>query len=317
MNITNRSATFNNKRKNAIVVSNPTVSPPYNLQYFAPAFQNTIACSVRGQYVSFCCSGNIYSSSDYGATFTTNILNYIFTSIDISTSGQYQVCTSCGYENGCVIYMSSDYGASWTLRRNIGPNWGRFIEQCVISSNGQYVWGSGGGNAGQQSFFSSNFGVTFQDFGGISTRPTCCISNNRILYFNVYDRSIYSVSLTTPPVEAYHRQSEFLAYTQNLICNSTGTIILYTYRDGKAFYISIDSGATYTFVNTPSLYYLHINSDVIYGASSTAIYKSTNYGVTWTVIFTVPVGKTIRSMCGNITYKYMVYSSGEIVILTL
>jgi hypothetical protein len=318
MNITNRSATFNNKRKNAIVVSNPIISAPYNLEYFAPSFQNTIACSQRGQYVSFCASGGIYSSSDYGATFTTNSINYIFTSIAISTTGQYQVCTSCGYNWGCVIYMSNDFGATWTLRRNLGPNWGRFIEKVVISSSGQYIFCSGSGNAGFENYYSTNFGTSFLPLGGISTRTTCCISNDKVLVYIAYDRSIYSVLLSaTTPTETYYRQSEFYSYTQNLICNSTGSIIIYTYRDGNAFYISIDSGVTYTLVYTPSLYHLFVTSGVIFGSSSTAIYKSIDYGVSWTVVFTVQNGKTIRSMSGNITYINMVYTSGEIVIYTL
>jgi hypothetical protein len=318
MNITSRATTLNNKKTRAIVVSNPTVTTPYNLEYFAPSFQNTIACSQRGQYVSFCASGGIYSSSDYGYTFTTNIFNYIFTSIAISTTGQHQVCTSCGYNWGCVIYMSNDYGATWTLRRNLGPNWGRFIEKVVISSSGQYIFCSGGGNAGFENYYSTNFGTSFSPLGGITTRPTCCIFNDKVLVYNTYDRSIYSVLLSaSPPVETYYRQSEFLSYTQNLICNSTGSIIIYTYRDGNAFYISIDSGFTYTLVYTPSLYQLFVTSGVIYGSSSTAIYKSIDYGASWTVVFTVPNGKTIRSMCGNITYINMVYTSGEIVIYTL
>jgi hypothetical protein len=308
MNITFRSATQNNRKTRAIIVSNPTVSSPYNLEYFAPAFQTTIACSQRGQYVSFCASGGIYSSSDYGATFS---------SIAVSTTGQYQACTSCGYGNGCVIYMSDNYGVTWNLRRNIGPNNGRYIEQVVISSTGQYVYCAGGSYAGLQSFYSKDYGLTFQDTGGIATRPTCSIFNDKVIFFCVYDRNIYSILLSaSPPVETYNRQSQFLTYTQNIVTNSTGSIIIITYRDGNAFYISTDSGVTYTLVYTPSLYHLHIISGVIYGSSSTAIYKSIDYGVSWTVIF-IPTGKTIKCMCGNITYKYMVYTSGEIAILTL
>lgn len=318
MNITSRSATFNNKKNNAIVVSNPTVSPPYNLEYFPPSFQTTIASNVKGNYVSFCASGGIYSSSDYGATFTPNMLNYIFTSIAISTSGQYQCASSVGYGTGSGIFMSDTYGATWTLRRFIGPNNGRYIEQIVISQNAQYIYCAGGSYAGLQSFYSKDFGATFLDTGGIATRPTVCIANDKVLFYCVYDKNIYSSTLSvTPPTETYVRQSQYLAYTQNIVCNSTASIIIITYRDGNAFYISIDSGLTYTMVYTPSLYHLHINSGVIYGSSSTAVYKSTDYGVTWTVLFTVPAGKTIRSMCGNITYKYMVYTSGEIAILTL
>lgn len=318
MNITNRSTVFNNKTKKIIIAPNPTISAPFNLEYRVPSIQNTIASSQRGQYVSFCASGGIYSSSDYAVSFVYFPFNSVFSSIAMSTSGQYQVCSSYGVPN-VVVYFSNNYGASWLLKWNTGSHDARYIEQSVISPDGKYIYCCGGGVAGSSSILSIDFGNTFQAQGGILQRPFCCLFNDKAIFYNVYDQSFYSAILSATPIaETYYLSGAFQGNTQKIYCNSFGSIICVVHRDQNLMAVSTDSGVTFQNLATPNnMHKLHITSGVFYCSTNTSIYKSNDFGVSWILLYNVPAGKTIRSMCGNITYIYMVYLTGEVSVLTI
>lgn len=310
------SSTISNRKIRVAVANNPSVKTTLNLEY-SPSSQTTIANSGRGDYVSFCASGGIYSSSNYGSTFSFNSLNFVFTSIAMSSSGQYQVCVSSGLPS-CVIYMSDTYGVSWVLRRNLGANANRFTEQAVISSTGQFIFVAGSGSQGLQSFYSNNFGSTFLDIGGAGGRFSCCISNDRALYVSAGDSNIYSVLVSaTTPTEPLFRTGAFGSSTHRVFSNSTGSIIAVSHRTPTSFSISVDSGTTYSIISTPQFIQFHIISGIFFGCSSSQLFRSNNNGATWIVLYTLPAGKTIRSMSGNITFINMVYNSGEIVVFTL
>jgi hypothetical protein len=88
----------------------------------AVQWQN-IAISSTGQYQLAATTTNLYSSSDYGVTFTLNnvyqpanpgpggVFSTSFTGVAISQTGQYQ--TAVAY-NG-YIYYSSNFGAFWNI----------------------------------------------------------------------------------------------------------------------------------------------------------------------------------------------------------
>jgi hypothetical protein len=102
----------------------------------------------------------LYKTSDNGNTWTKNIdasnngwYDYYWSSISISSSGQYQTALSTGRVRGDGlgggIYNSNDYGNTWTQNIDISNNgWNQKSWLSVaVSSCGQYqtaVTGGGG-----------------------------------------------------------------------------------------------------------------------------------------------------------------------------
>jgi hypothetical protein len=92
----------------------------------------TVSASIDGKYVAACGTGKIYTSSDYGASFSSlnDSPSASWQRITSSVNGQY--LAACVY--GGYIYTSSNYGANWTQQTNGLPtavaNW-----QVVESSS--------------------------------------------------------------------------------------------------------------------------------------------------------------------------------------
>jgi hypothetical protein len=110
----------------------------------------TVAMSKTGQYQTTALYGGLlFTSSDYGVTWTSRASALNWYSVSLSSTGQYQTAVSYNSQ----IYTSSDYGVSWTPRDS-ARNW----NTVSVSSTGQYqtavVYS---GNV----FISSNFGETW------------------------------------------------------------------------------------------------------------------------------------------------------------
>jgi hypothetical protein len=72
-----------------------------------------VASSSTGQYlVATISNGKIYTSSDYGVTWTERESIRYWRNIETSSTGQYLV--ACAY--GGNIFTSSDYGVTWVRR---------------------------------------------------------------------------------------------------------------------------------------------------------------------------------------------------------
>lgn len=111
-----------------------------------------VSLSSSGQYQTAVASRNIappgglvgseiYSSSDYGVTWTERlparaVLRWL--SVSLSSSGQYQTAVACKFQfNSDVfagqIYVSADYGGTWAARAT-----SEYWVSVSISSSGQY-----------------------------------------------------------------------------------------------------------------------------------------------------------------------------------
>jgi len=126
-------------------------------------------------------NGNVYLSSDFGKVWTTapgfpsTLVNGSTISIGnwsgsaLSSTGQYQlVCdysanpTITGNPNSGYLYLSSNYGATWTpiLSTNGIGNW----QQVSISATGQYQFACSNTKTAAPSnglYISTNYGVTW------------------------------------------------------------------------------------------------------------------------------------------------------------
>ena len=100
---------------------------------------------------------NIFTSNDYGENFTNMGLiaeNIYFNQMACNATGQYIFVTAG--QNG--IYVSSDYGVTWTLTgANIANNESYYA--INISSTGQYILTSD--NSTSSTYFSTDYGNTW------------------------------------------------------------------------------------------------------------------------------------------------------------
>ena len=130
-----------------------------------PSKLNTIALSSTGQYQyltnSGNISGNIYKSSDYGATWTDATpsgtgSNLFYT--DITTSSDGSVIAASASGPGAGIIISTDSGTTWT-RATLSPDPGSW---SGIASNGDgtRIIAS---SSGKDLYLSTDFGTTWQN----------------------------------------------------------------------------------------------------------------------------------------------------------
>jgi hypothetical protein len=124
-----------------------------------------IGMSATGQYLT---AGNdndgdyIYTSSDYGTTWTpnTNGPSADWSTASVSRSGQYQLIG--GYSPGS-IYLSSNYGTTWAQVSSLPTgNW----VGSAMSASGQYMTVTNGGG---DIYTSSNYGVTWASVASLGT----------------------------------------------------------------------------------------------------------------------------------------------------
>lgn len=305
------STTFSCRRQ----FTNPTISQPTPYSYFTSR-QSIIACSSTGQYVSYCASGGIYTSSNHGHLFTPIQIPLSFFSICMSLSGQYQYVISSAIPEA-NIWSSTDFGVSFTRRFNVGTNSSRYIEKVICSSDGKNVFCLGAGSAGQQNFYSINHGTTFSTVHEPLTRTTGCFDGANILLYESYTNSMRTVNLDIiPPIETNTTNSPYGASVGNLI-NENSNILLLPFNH-TSICTSSNFGFSWTNIQgTPNFKHAFIINSIFYACSTNIVYKSINQGVTWTVVYSLTGGNTIKGFTGISSKIFMVFTSGSIAILTL
>jgi len=109
-----------------------------------------VAMSSDGQYqTAVVFNGQIYTSFDYGVNWTAQDSVRNWFSIGMSSTGQYQ---TAGINNN-GIYVSSDYGDNWSLVSKTGN-----MKDVAMSSTGQYQAVAA---SGEGVYVSSDYGATF------------------------------------------------------------------------------------------------------------------------------------------------------------
>jgi hypothetical protein len=129
-----------------------------------------VTSSASGQYVTaLAATGDIYTSSDYGAAWANDTANTplsgsYWQKVSSSASGQYLIATTF-HNNAGYIYTSSDYGATWandtTNTALSGLDW----QSTATSYSGQYLAAVA---YGKDVYTSSDYGATWQDVSTIS-----------------------------------------------------------------------------------------------------------------------------------------------------
>lgn len=250
-----------------------------------------ISVSATGQYQSAVVndiSNNLYTSTDYGSSWTVRTINVTpakLTSISISATGQYQSAVSSGTSFG-YIYTSADYGVSWTRYTGFGQaDWG----SITISSNGQYqsaVLSTTSTNI----YTSSNYGILWTSRSMTSTNTYKNISMSATGQYQsvttttsnyLYISWNYGVSWTQ------RNSPTILSNCNNISVSSNGMYQLVTSTSSTNIHASMDYGNTWSpRLGSPLGIWTAI-SQSSNGRYQTAlidnsgIFVSSNYGVTW------------------------------------
>lgn len=116
-----------------------------------------VSLSSSGQYQTSTAfpTGNIYTSSNYGLTFATNVGTGAFTTVSISASGQYQ--SGINNNSGGTIYINSTYGVgAWTPVNEPASGY----SSISVSASGQYQVAVTSNGAGI--YYSTDYGVNWR-----------------------------------------------------------------------------------------------------------------------------------------------------------
>ena len=116
---------------------------------FPQGYYNAVSMSGKGKYQTFvqraqadatCPQGNLYTSSDYGKSYTVRLENLNLTGVAVSNSGRFQTAvvqgntTTTPPQEG-YIYTSLDFGNTWVQNSNAPSNGWYGV---AISGSGQY-----------------------------------------------------------------------------------------------------------------------------------------------------------------------------------
>lgn len=324
---------------------------PYNSTVWSPFVASwsgsvwgwkCITTSSSGQYIAACISSEKYStqptypygiwvSNNSGATWTqTNTNPYNWFCVKFSSSGQYLIATTNGY-NG--IWLSRSYGAAgtWTqINTNLATTW----SGIAMSSSGQYIT-AGAFNDSIYTYNISDIGYNFTiDLSGnfnaytsnyitpgtnTWTQPeltsynfTSITSsyNGQYLYACVYDGGIYS-SNNYGVTWSITRAPTFIAWS-SITCSANGQYLSAVFDDTNpgGVYNSTNYGSTWTNSNGGGV--LRWNSVassssgqyVIGGTTDSGVYVSTDYGVSWTG-FGYVVAKKWTGVASSTTGQYL------------
>lgn len=208
-----------------------------------------IKVSSTGQYMLLT-DYNEYSkkSSDYGETWNniTAISKNIYINICMSSSGQYQMIIG-GFADG-TIWLSSDYGTTWVNRGQYSIlGW----RACYISGDGSYMGIAD--NDGVKE--STDYGVTWSSYILESRAQIIIVSNDA-----TYRTTAHGDSATARYVKTSQNSGGSYAY----IISPIGTHKVYMGAD-------MSLSGQYQFICTyPDM----------------KLWRSGNYGVTWTYVRT-------------------------------
>jgi hypothetical protein len=256
----------------------------------------SIASSSSGQYLIACIfGGNIWNSSDFGLTWTqrTGAGTRNWSAVSISADGSIQFAVVdpnvINASNNSLIFRSTDFGINFSqINSRSNVRYGSVANSsdgtiCAVGSiSSGYIWVSR--NATDITPTWTSLGSTIRDYRSIAISS----DGNTILapalggyiYLYKWSNTNYlqtEINVDNGPVK------NWLSCTMSADATKMFAAIL----DGS-FWYSIDSGLTWINSGTQNRYWrsLSCSSDgsIIFAANQgTALLKSTNNGVNWTL----------------------------------
>lgn len=285
--------------------------------YFSPSnlYQNwsDYVCSVNGQYQTAVIdggfvittpyagifpdnsfnSGNVYISNDFGATFRASVVRantpMAWTAMSLSANGQYQTGTVNGSVlNNGGIYVSSNYGVTWTQIVPVGTNTSTTWVEISMSATGQF----------QTAVISGGFLYTSSDFG-ITWNPVTAIGAKSWSFVSVSSTGQYQTALVN---------GENIYISTNY--GATWTV---NTSAGAKSWISCSMTAN-------AQYQIAVERLVLVNGVATSggqAWYSNNYGVTWNSAGLAQGPYTGVATNGNGQFSYLVSSNGAFFVNAL
>ena len=218
------------------------------LTELGPRDWNFVSVSATGQYQNAIdTTGHIYTTQDFGVNwaFVFDISSSSINTIDITHEGRYQTAS-----NGNSIFTSNDYGRTWKKARDL-----QGVQVYLsISLTGQYQKVI---SAGDSVYSSSDYGVTW-------TR----LDDGSDLFYSIQGFPTASIAMS------YNGQYQVIV--------------------SESIYVSSDYGVSFSDVFIPDDPFtdrnwldVDISSDgstIVAIDSGGKVYKSINYGSTWSII---------------------------------
>jgi hypothetical protein len=259
--------------------------------------------------------GSLNVSSNYGATWTRIAIDNYWTKVAVSGDGHYMLAVSAGG----YAYQSTNYGSTWSF---ISALPAAVYTGCAISGDGQYqtiVGQYSGAGFTYYAYRSLNYGVTWTSI--FSSAP----SNKNFSGCAMTSDGVRQVIVTGIDQVGGYPGDTNAPYDGYVYYSSNGTSTPVTFNEGSISAAYVDQWYTdvtcspsgdklfTTMSNTPSP-----------GSGPFKLYKSTNYGVNWTMIngnnswIGVTANDTSISLgvvCGN-TYIKTINASNVVSDLT-
>lgn len=252
-----------------------------------------LAISSDGRYqtISASLNGYMYTSSDYGVTWTKREkISASRKQIAMSSSGRYQTVIKGG---SGLLYTSSDYGATWTHRNGAVDGFYRIS----MSSDGKYQLATqlNSSVSGHSLYRSSDYGVTWTEIGSFGSYDAgggdiTMSSDGKYQsavfgYDGIYTSSDYGVTWTKKISVTYGGA----AYSTGIAMSSDGKYQTMVSDANAYIYTSSNYGVTWAsaivgigdwednVVMSSNGKYQAIGKEI-----STSLYISSDYGATWT-----------------------------------
>jgi len=209
----------------------------------------------------------------------------------------YAGCDQYSNGNQSPIWLSSDFGSSWSQLTSDGAWDVRLIGTDVEGAAGNIVIGSD-----QGLYLSSNNGTTWQSLNGNIT--------SSILYgVAVAGATILTTAQDYGPINSFNSGATWSSGEQpGLYAGEGGAVIFnpanpsYAYFFAGGFFYSTDGGQTFTGVAAlPGSEFTGGNDTIavdpnsastLYVAAVSGVYQSTDWGVSWTLESSWPFGPT-------------------------
>jgi hypothetical protein len=231
---------------------------------------NWTSIATSGQYVIATNTQNIYTSINYGNTFSlnTSINNRNWKSCDISIDGRYQYFVE---DNG-YIWSSNNYGSTINVVNGVNLNNKLNYSSISCTNDGKNLFGTILTNNDYQLLKSTNYGSSFTYFltNGVRNWNNIIVSNvGNIMYTSEYDGMLYK---STSEGAVWNNLSSTTNKWTSISTNNNGNILIAGVMNGSIFeynnILSIISGTINKEWKSVSLSSNIINGKILFSAVS-------------------------------------------------